>query len=163
MAEEQKKPKDLGKLLNLGLLAINFLVIGIGGYLVYVSTLGYQSPYITEKELNKEIQQFRESLHGDPVIYSMDTFNTNLDGIPRRFIRVKLNVEMLDEEGFEEVMTIGAEARDAVVKILNSKTFGEVETVQGKLHLKNQIIAQLNTILHRGVVRNIYFTEFAVQ
>ena len=38
-----------------------------------------------------------------------------------------------------------------------------VETVQGKLHLKNQIIAELNNELKKGVVKNVYFSELVVQ
>jgi flagellar FliL protein len=49
------------------------------------------------------------------------------------------------------------------MRILNGKTFEDVETVQGKLHLKNQIVAQLNSELKKGVVKNVYFSELVVQ
>ena len=70
---------------------------------------------------------------------------------------------MLDAEGFEEVFQVDAKARDAITKLLNGKAYGEVETVQGKLQLKNEIIGQVNGFLDLGVVRNVYFTEFIVQ
>ena len=70
---------------------------------------------------------------------------------------------MLDEEGYEEVINLGPEARDSIVRILNEKRFGDVETVQGKLHLKNQIASELNVFLQQGVVKNVYFSDFVIQ
>ncbi|MCC7406316.1 MAG: flagellar basal body-associated FliL family protein [Bdellovibrionales bacterium] len=166
MAEEQApaKPKmDVGKILTLVFVAINLLVLAGGAYLVYASTLGHHAKVSTEEELNKELAEFRKSLQQSPVLYTMETFNTNLDGVPRRLIRMELSLEMLDEEGFEEVISLGAEARDSIVRILNSTVYTDVETVQGKLHLKNRIIAQLNEFLDKGVVRNVYFSDFVVQ
>ncbi|MGZ3722840.1 MAG: flagellar basal body-associated FliL family protein [Bdellovibrionales bacterium] len=49
------------------------------------------------------------------------------------------------------------------MRILNGKAFNDVETVQGKLHLKNQIISDLNQSLKKGVVKNVYFNELVVQ
>ncbi|MCB0363861.1 MAG: flagellar basal body-associated FliL family protein [Bdellovibrionaceae bacterium] len=166
MAEEEgsKKPKkDMGKILTLAFMVVNLGVLGGGAFLVYSSTLGHKPAVSTEEELNKELVEFRKSLQQNPVMYTMETFNTNLDGVPRRLIRMELSLEMLDEEGFEEVISLGAEARDAIVRILNTTVYTEVETVQGKLHLKNRIISQLNGFLDKGVVRNVYFSDFVVQ
>ncbi|MCB0386588.1 MAG: flagellar basal body-associated FliL family protein [Bdellovibrionales bacterium] len=166
MAEEEgseKPKKDMGKILTIAFMALNLGVLGGGAFLVYSSTLGYKAAVSTEEDLNKELVEFRKSLQQNPVMYTMETFNTNLDGVPRRLIRMELSLEMLDEEGFEEVISLGAEARDAIVRILNTTVYTEVETVQGKLHLKNRIISQLNGFLDKGVVRNVYFSDFVVQ
>lgn len=165
MAEESgtEKKASLGKWMGLAFAVVNLAVLGAGSYLVYVSTLGFQPPAATEQQLDREIDQFRKSLQGAPVIYTMDSFTTNLDGVPRRLVRVKINLEMLDAEGFEEVINKAPEARDAIMRILNAKSFSDIETVQGKLQLKNQIIASINGFLKRGVVKNVYFSQFAVQ
>lgn len=163
-AEGQAGPaRDMGKILTMIFIVVNFIGIGTGAYLVFSSTLGYQPKVTHNAELDKELQEFRKSIQKKPVIYSMETFNTNLDGIPRRLVRMEMSLEMLDEEGFEEVFSLGAEARDAIVRILNSTGYAELETVQGKLHLKNRIIAELNGFLDKGVVRNVYFSDFVVQ
>lgn len=162
--EQQEKPKiDIKKILTIGFIVINFLTVGGGAYLVYAGTLGHKTPIAMEADLNRELVEFRKVLDEQPVLYSMEVFNTNLDGLPRRFVRLEVSVEMYDKEGFEELVTLGGESRDAVTRILNSKKFDELETVQGKLHLKNEIIAHLNDSLDRGVVKNIYFTKFQVQ
>lgn len=152
-----------GKFLTIGFLVLNLLGVSAGAYLTFVSTIGYQPPKVSEEELNKELLEFEKSLRKDPVMYQLETFNTNLNGVPKRMIRIQLNLEMMDAEGFEEVMDLGAGTRDAIVKILNSTSFYEIESVQGKLQLKNQIITQLNSALRQGVVRNVYFSDFVVQ
>lgn len=166
MAEEQveeKPKKDTAKLFGIVFAAVNLSVVGLGAFLVYSSTIGHTEKSTSETEALRELAAFEERLKAGPVIYSMDSFNTNLGGVPRRLIRMELSLEMLDDRGFEEVVGLGAKARDSVVQILNEKSFIEVETVQGKLHLKNQIITQLNGFLDRGVVQNVYFSDFVIQ
>ena len=164
MAEESEKPKgNIKKFLGLAFIVINFVVVGGGAYLAYAGTLGYRSPALLEADLNKEMIQFQESLAQPPILYTMDPFNTNLDGLPRQFIRVQMSIEMYDKGGFEELVTLGGRGRDAILRILNSKRYQDVDSVQGKLQLKNDIIAYLNKQLKHGVVKNIYFTKFQVQ
>lgn len=167
MAEEQSagaKPKrDMKKLLGFAFAGLNLLVLAGGMYLVYISTLGVESKKLSNEQAERDLASFEESLRGNPVLYTMAPFNTNLDGVPRRLIRVDLSLEMMDEEGYEEVIGITPQARDSIMRILNGKSFNDVETVQGKLQLKNQIIADLNTSLKKGVVKNVYFNELVVQ
>ena len=70
---------------------------------------------------------------------------------------------MLDKDGFEEVVRNSPAARDSIVRILNSKTYDDIETIQGKLFLKDQIAVTLNRSLDEGVVKDVYFGEFLVQ
>ncbi len=163
-AENQEKPKrDIKKLMAMVYVAVNIGAMGLGSFLVYVSTIGHKPPAANSEELNREIASFRKTLLEKPMTYTMETFNTNLQGLPRRMIRVEMNLEMLDAEGFEEVINLGARGRDSIVRILNNKAYDDIETVQGKLHLKNEIIAQLNSQMERGVVKNIFFSNFVVQ
>lgn len=166
MAEEKaEKPKrDLSKLLSLGFMVLNLAIMAGGSFLVYTSTIGVEKTATSEAELTKELEAFKKMLASDQdVMYSMDTMTTNLNGVPRRTVRVDLSLEMMDAEGFEEIMGISAEARDRIMRILNDKNFNEIETVQGKLQLKNEIIAGVNTFLDKGVVKNVFFTDLVVQ
>ena len=74
-----------------------------------------------------------------------------------------MSIEMLSEEGFEELITQGGKARDEIVNILNNKRFEDLESIQGKLFLKDQIARRVNSYLERGVVKDIYFSDFVVQ
>ena len=162
-APSEKPKRDMGKILGFAFAGINALALGVGAFMVYSSTLGYVPPSQKDADIQREIAAFEEKLQQGPVTYTLESFNTNLSGVPRRLIRVEMNLEMLDEEGFEEVIKLGAGARDGIVRILNAKNFDDVESVQGKLQLKNEIITQINGYLDKGVVKNIYFSDFVVQ
>lgn len=162
----QKKPSvvdKIKKLLPLLFIVLNFSVSGAGLYMVFLSTVGWKYPALTEEEEMRELGLKKEKSTETPVIYTMDKFTVNLDGSPKRIIQTEISVEMLDDKGFEEVVTLGAQARDAIVRLLNSKTFTDVETIQGKLFLKDQIAATLNQLLRKGVVKDVFFSQFIVQ
>jgi flagellar FliL protein len=161
--QKQTPPKDLKKILTFAFIALNLIMLGGGTYLVYISTLGLETRKLSNEQAERDLAAFEEKLRGEPVMYAMEPFNTNLDGVPRRLVRLQLSLEMMDEEGFEEVIGIAPKARDSIMRILNGKQFTEMETVQGKLHLKNQIIAEINGSLHKGVVKNVYFSDLVVQ
>jgi flagellar protein FliL len=166
MAEQQAEAKpsiNIKKILMMAFVVVNLVTVGGGAYMVYAGTLGHKSPVAREEDLNRELAEFRKTLEEVPVYYSMEAYNTNLEGLPRRFVRLEMSVEMYDKEGFEELVTLGGQSRDAVTRILNGKKYDELETVQGKLQLKNEMISHLNEALTRGVVKNIYFTKFQVQ
>lgn len=154
-----------GKFLGLLLAVGNMAVLGGGAFLAYKGTLGYQAPSIREPQAMEALRKERAlaSLKSEPILYSMEPFTANLGGSRRQTIRVAMTLRMLDHDGFEEVVANAPAARDAIFRILNEKTFPEVESVQGKLFLKDQIAVALNKSLKRAVVQDIYFSDFVVQ
>lgn len=95
----------------------------------------------------------------------MDKFTVNLGGEPKRTIRLEVNLQMLGKDGFEEIMEPGnrAKARDRIVKLLNDNSFANLESIQGKLFLKDKIAFEVNSILTSGVVKDVFFSDFVVQ
>lgn len=206
MSQEAEKPKEK-KSLNVMLIGqivfavVNLAVVGGGAYLVYASTLGWQSPSITEKSLRKPASVAKAKAEAEkaaeggekaeggegkkeggeggegggehaeasseltPFLEKLDKFTVNLAGEPKRTIRLEVNLEMLNEESFEEVMDISRvpKIRDRIVAVLNDKTFSDLESIQGKLFLKDRITAEVNSILDKGVVKDVYFSDFVVQ
>jgi flagellar FliL protein len=163
--KKEGKKVDVKKILNLVFVVMNIGVGGFGLFMTYKGTIGWSNPKITESELKRQIaSEAPKDLIG-PFIYTMDKFTVNLGGEPKRTIRLEVNLELLDHEGFEEIINTEnrARARDRIVDLLNTKTFSEVETLQGKLFLKENIAYEINQILPRGSIKDIYFTEFVVQ
>jgi flagellar protein FliL len=161
---QEENKRDLGKILLPVFAALNLLVVGVGGFLVYQGTIGYSAPTLREPAAHEEIMKERAAAGvGEAVLYTMPAFTVNLDGTPRRMIRVEMAFEMLDRDGFEEIIRNSPAARDMIVRILNRKTFDDVETIQGKLFLKDEIAVALNQSLKAAVVKDIYFNEFLVQ
>jgi flagellar FliL protein len=168
MAEEEKEgqaeeKKDRSGLFKLLFLVLNLAVVGGGAALTYFNTLGYQEPYINETTEEAKLAEMRAYMEQNPIIYTMEPFTVNLRGRPKRSIRMEMSVEMLSEQGFEELIRVGGKARDEIVHILNGKKFEELESIQGKLFLKDQIARRINSYLKSGVVKDIYFSDFVVQ
>lgn len=168
-AEGEKKPAksmNVGLILKIAFAVVNLGITGAGAYLVYSSTIGWTSPSITEQDLRTEEEKLAEAGRSlEPYIYTMDKFTVNLGGEPQRTIRIEVSLEMLGQDGFEEVINTEnrAKARDRIVSVLNDKNFTELETIQGKLFLKDRIAMEVNGLLQQGVVKDVYFSEFIVQ
>jgi len=143
--------------------AVNLSVLAVGSYWVYISTIGYDFPKVTEKSL-REPANLKEKFGDAPMIYTMDKFTVNLSGLPKRTIRVQVNLDMISPVAFQEIMDFEyrAKARDKIVKILTDKTVDDLESIQGKLFLKDKIVAEVNQILHKGLVKDVYFTDFVM-
>lgn len=165
---------------------VNLSVVGGGAYLVYASTMGWHPPTMTEKSLRaqrapasvKPEAKPAEGAEGAaavaaapqeeipaPFLQKLDTFTVNLNGEPKRVIQLEVSLEMLNEESYEEVMDVMRvpKIRDRIVGILNDKSFPDLESIQGKLFLKDRISSEVNGILDKGVVKDVYFSKFVVQ
>jgi flagellar protein FliL len=168
--EAPKKSLPLGLILQLAFVVVNLGVMGLGAYWVYAGTMGWHSPSITEEQLSAEREALEDKqdelgAEAGPLVYTMDKFTVNLGGEPKRTIRLEVNLEMLGKDGFEEIINSDnrAKARDRIVRLLNDKSFTDLETIQGKLFLKDRIASEINGILDKGIVKDIYFSEFVVQ
>ncbi len=163
--EQPKKKLPIQKILTVLFVVINLSVTGAGAYLVYSSTLGWEPPRITEDSIKivPHVQYVEQE--SVPYVYTMEKFTVNLNGEPRRTIRLEVNLNMLGKQDFEEVMNFDnrARVRDRILQLLNDKSFAELESIQGKLFLKDKIAMEVNTILNKGVVKDVYFTDFVVQ
>jgi flagellar FliL protein len=162
---QEAKKFDIGKILLPLFAVLNLAVVGGGAFLVYSATLGHKPQVLREPAALESLKKERagEPVVSEKVMYTMPPFTVNLAGQPRRLIRVEMTFEMLDKEGFEEIVRNSPRARDEIMRILNRKSFDDVETIQGKLFLKDQIAVTLNQSFKSGVVKDIYFNEFLVQ
>ncbi|MBW1940508.1 MAG: flagellar basal body-associated FliL family protein [Deltaproteobacteria bacterium] len=98
------------------------------------------------------------------VLYPLDTFIVNLaDQGGRRYLRVKMDLELKKQENSDELTKKIPMIRDAVLKLLPAKSMKDIHSVAGKNALHDEIIIKLNGLLKKEIVTNIYFTEFVIQ
>lgn len=158
----EEKAAKMAKIINVAVLAINTLVMA-GGLWFLNKTLTKPPPIITEETETAIHSKERELRDENPVTYTFDPFTINLNGFPRKFLQTTIMIELLDESGFEEVVVKNAVIRDQILRILNSKTLADIDTIQGKLFLKDQIVVAINNVFTNSAVKEIYFTNFIVQ
>jgi flagellar FliL protein len=108
----------------------------------------------------------KASAHGDGpgAVEAIDPFIANLaDEDGRRYLKATIQFEFFEHDVPAEFTQRAAQVRDVILTLLTSKTFGEIRSPQGKALLREEIINRTNHIVHRDVVKAVYFTEFIVQ
>jgi flagellar FliL protein len=111
-----------------------------------------------------ENTQNAASAEPGPMV-SYPPFTVNLaDPGGNRYLRTTIALELSKEKEFPaEVTAKEPKIKDIILSILSSKKFDEVNTAQGKVALKQEILRRLNTVMTGGRVMDIYITEFVVQ
>ena len=97
-------------------------------------------------------------------LYSLDTMIVNLaDHGGKRYLRVTMALELSDPEAATTIESRLPQVRDAILMILPTKTYDEVSTTEGKIALRSEVMEKINSLMTKGRINNIYFTEFVVQ
>lgn len=159
----EAKPKSGARALEIliGLTTI-FVVIG-SSILIYVSTFGYVPKTITEKDVYSAFTVDRTTSVQDPPVFMLEPLSVNLSGQPAKSVQIQVALHMLDETGFEEVGSYVAQTQDHILRIVGDSTFEDLQSIQGKLFLKQKLSSAINSILAKGVVKDVYFAQFVVR
>lgn len=97
-------------------------------------------------------------------IFPMEPFIVNIyDGQELRYLRVKVEFETATADAKKEIELRQAPLRDAILVLLTTKTLQDVQDLQGKNQLRDEIMVAVNKILPPGKVSRVYFTDFVVQ
>lgn len=155
--ETKEEEKEKGSRLKI-IIIVGIVVLVLTG----VGAITYKK-FLSESEATKEslnevnkIQQI--------VTHQLDTFIVNLaDPGGKRYLRLTIDLELDNPKVIEEIKQNNFKIRDAILLILSSKEFDDISTMGGKIILKKEIVAKLNSLLTTGQVLNVYFTEFLVQ
>jgi flagellar FliL protein len=148
--EEEKSKKSK---LNLIIIAGLVILLTVGGYFGYSK---YKKSNENKAEKEKQVS----------IIIPLKSFVVNLfdkRGLGKRYLKISMELEVGSEEDRTKVENNVPRLRDTVLILLSSQTLKEINTMEGKLELKNAVILRMNQILGNKTVRSIYFTEFVVQ
>ena len=152
-AEKEQAPKK--SKLKLIIIGVAVLLIGAGGIFGY-------SKYKKGKAANAETNKTGKV----SIICPLKSFVVNLQdkkGFGKRYLKVTMQLEVGKEEDKLLIGNNNPQIRDTILLLLSSQTLKEINTMEGKLELKQTLLSRMNQILGDGVVRRIYFTEFVVQ
>lgn len=96
-------------------------------------------------------------------MYPLEPFIVNIyDGQELRYLKVKVEMEMAGAVKGDLDARL-APIRDAILVLLSSKTLQDVQDLQGKNQLKEEILVAVNKIITPAKIARIYFTDFVVQ
>ncbi len=146
-----EKGKGKMKLIIIIVAAVMIVAGGVAGYFFFS---GGHKAEDTAKTDSK----------GAPAIYSLEPFIVNIyDGQDLRYLRVKVEIEVVSEEAKAEMELRKAQIRDAILVLLTTKTMLDVRDQQGKNQLRQEILTAAGNILSATKVKRVYFTDFVVQ
>jgi flagellar FliL protein len=150
------------KLLFLVVAVLLVLTVGLaGGFFMMwhkLSTLSTQAHMAATSENGKA-----QAAALGPL-YSLDTFIVNLaDAGRNRYLRVTMDLELAESADAGELTERLSQVRNSILMILPAKQFDEIASMEGKIALRDEIIAKLNSLFVNEMVTNIFFTEFVVQ
>ena len=164
MAKEKEDVKDTDSgarpkksKLKLIISVVMILVFGAGGF------LGWN--WYSQRKAKAALTDQKQGEAAN-IIYPLKSFIVNLvdkNGVGNRYLKVSLELEIKDEKVKETVETNIAQLRDTILLLLSSRSLKDINTLEGKLELKQTLLSRMNRVLGEGVVQRIYFTEFVVQ
>lgn len=123
-----------------------------------------------EKDHGKEKGGHEESKgeHGEGegklsnALLPLDTFIVNLQ-VKGSFLKTTIQLEFSKPELPHEIETDTAKIRDAVIRVLSTKTAQEILTPEGKDQLREEIKISSNEALKSEDIIAVYITEFIIQ
>lgn len=146
---------------------LRMIMIGVFATLV-VSMVGAVSTFMflqNKAEVGK--QKVIEPRPQLGKMEKMGSFLTNLADVEethflRSVIELEQNFGSAPEFG-NEIGNRKSQLRDIIIATLSAKTSESIRTPEGKEALKQELKERINSVLAKGQIARVYFTEFAVQ
>jgi flagellar protein FliL len=148
----------------LGIVGVVALLLGGGGGYAAATMLGGgEEEVVAEADGDTEGDQPIAAKATRQVV-PMDDFTINLRGTGGgRVLRLEVAAEV-DEADADIVHDRMAVLRDAVLTLASDYTYNDLEGIDGKMRLRDELLARLNTSLEdEAKVKRVYFTQFVVQ
>ncbi|MBF0161159.1 MAG: flagellar basal body-associated FliL family protein [Magnetococcales bacterium] len=171
MAEEAEKEAGGGgggggsKLLKIIIPVVALLLGAGGGYLMGNSAGAKKAEEAAALEPEPkagEVAKDATAMVGD--MYKLDPFVVNLNE-PKgsRYLKATIQLEMSIPELKTELDRRAAQLQDVILALLTSKSFQDLQALEGKFRLREELLSRINALLVNGTVTRVYFTEFVIQ
>jgi flagellar FliL protein len=169
VAAEVEPPKKKGKMLIIILAVVGVLVIGggVAAYLLLSKPAAEKQAKHGEDEAGAEEEG--DAHGGDehaPVYVKLEAFTVNLAD-QESYLQTEVQLMVADAKVGEKINARLPEVRDALIRLLSSKTGEELSQQEGKDKLAIEIQKQVNDVL--GVkkkslgVKKVLFGAFIIQ
>jgi flagellar protein FliL len=192
MAEKDAKKPEAAALSDQGAKKKKLIIFG-GGALLLLVILGLAAFFLLKKGPAKDEKHGGEAaaVHAPdlnpsatigPMVEIKEFIVNIISERDRHYVKAAMTIELVGSAGagaaggsgrggaapgkdpaIEEVTRRMPQIRDSILMLIGNKTYDELQDIQGKKQLKAELISKLNSILHNGKVKEIYFTDFIVQ
>lgn len=156
-----------GGLIRLLLMVLPVLLIpaAVGGFLAYSQYVSLAQTAVS----NGFEYGVVEKVKGDePIKYGQFATINDLLVNPKgsggkRFLVISLGVETKSSNVIVELTEKEVVVRDAILQMLSEYTADELSSIDLRETLKTQLIVRLNSLLQKGEIDRLYFTQYLLQ
>jgi flagellar basal body-associated protein FliL len=149
-----------------------FVILGVAFFVMW----GKQMPFDAKtKKVGEE-----KSTKDTGTVYSLEPFVVELAGrylnvtkveegkrpqigTRKKYLRIAVDLELKNDMAVIELEKQLDQIRNIIPEIVSLKKVKDIENVEGKTALGNEIADQLNIILKEHAVTNVFFAEFIIQ
>jgi flagellar protein FliL len=155
----EKKKKSINKIFLFGIPLLILLIAGGGSAAYFLGGLAGSKP--PDTELSGHNSQMIEPL--GPLLKMEDFVVNIMQTDTTRFLKMGITLETKNKESSDRIKNRMPQITDAVLLLVGNKQFDQIKDLQGKLQLKADLLAQINSLIGKDEVIDIFFTDFVVQ
>jgi flagellar FliL protein len=166
-AEKEAAPAGSRKLLWIALTSVALL--GAAAAATFVAMSRQPTGEEAEAAADAPPEEADSGTSGDqrsagPVIHALEPMIVNIfDGERDRFLKIHVNFEVSSPEVSKELDDRTAQVKDMMISLISSQAYADIRSLEGKAALREQLMTRMNALVTRGVVRQVFFTDFVVQ
>ncbi len=166
--QDSGQGKDRRSMILMILVMVNSLAFAGVGFGLYQYSKATREVVKSATEINdiKEDagKETKKATEQELKLVALETFYVNLDGSEGyKLLKVTMSLEVDSVPTQDEILKRQAQVRDMIIILLTSKRYGEVSGENAQDKLKTEIIDTVNSILTKGKIKKILFTEFLFQ
>lgn len=147
------------------LLAVIVVLLGAGGFLGWNLLIkDDNNGKENSTEASESVSNKMEQTVG--IICALESFIVNLmdkSASGKRYLKITIKLEVGNEKRSLMIKKHEVQLRDTIILLLSGQSFKDINSMEGKLRLKQSLLTKINQILGGRIVRRLYFTEFVVQ
>jgi flagellar FliL protein len=160
--ETEEETEGNGSSMKLVMIVVLVVVLAGGGFLAFMFLGGGGDDPVNGLETGGRASVLEDET--EVQTYALETFVVNLnDPGGKRYLKTNIELEYFSEAVSEELVRRLPQLRDLILLQLSSKGLDDIQSVDGKIALRRELIQRINQTLTTGKVRNLYFTEFVIQ
>jgi flagellar FliL protein len=157
VSPEEKPGKKRRKWLKILLLLLLFFVLAGGGGLAYIVFVDDAPPPAPGAKKAKPTEAPKALMPLEPFLVNLADKET------RRYLKLKLELEVDSEKSIKELEKSLPRLRDALILLFSSKNYAEIASAEGKQQLKAEVLKRLAPLPGGNKISGAYFTEFIAQ
>lgn len=164
-AEKQDSPPKKKSIILWVILGCAVVVVGIGGYFGWTLFVKKGANESNDKTKISETAA-KNKPEAVRIVFPLESFIVNLmdnTGSGKRYLKTTIELEVTGETEKKKLESSKAQMKDTILLLLSSRSFEEINTVEGKIGLKQALLTQINQMMGENIVSRVCFTEFVVQ